>query len=91
MTTNGNIHPGDPISEEGAIREYAEKPLCPSGSGVLGVGILSAVFIVIVSVCVADSIHKVTEGNVGIYYKQGALMNDLTDPGIHHHAPFITE
>jgi hypothetical protein len=33
----------------------------------------------------------VTEGNVGIYYQQGALLNVLTDPSIHHHAPFITK
>ena len=31
------------------------------------------------------------EGQVGIYLKYGALMDDTTGPGMHTMAPFVTE
>jgi hypothetical protein len=59
MSINGDVHPVESANEEGAIREYVDQPVCPTQSGVLGVGVLSALSIVILSVCIADSIHKV--------------------------------
>ena len=38
----------------------------------------------------ADSIHVVREGFVGIYFLNGALMDIYTMPGIHFSIPFIT-
>eukprot|EP01012_Entosiphon_sulcatum_P048366 TRINITY_DN66840_c0_g1_i1.p1 TRINITY_DN66840_c0_g1~~TRINITY_DN66840_c0_g1_i1.p1 ORF type:complete len:333 (-),score=64.85 TRINITY_DN66840_c0_g1_i1:30-1028(-) len=36
------------------------------------------------------SFHMVKEGNVGIYYRFGRLVNTATDPGIHATVPLIT-
>merc|ERR1711872_598180 len=49
----------------------------------MGVGL--AIFIA----CIADSYHKVNEGNVGIYYRHGALKDRVTDPGVHFLMPFF--
>ena len=43
----------------------------------------------IVIACLADSYHKINEGNVGIYYRHGALLDRVTDPGVHFLKPFI--
>ena len=32
--------------------------------------------------CLIVAIHRVQEGHVGVYYKNGALMADFTNPGI---------
>ena len=32
----------------------------------------------IVIACIADSYHKINEGNVGIYYRHGALKVKIT-------------
>lgn len=52
--------------------------------------IVAAVLAFIVSI-VAGSIHKVNEGNVGIYFKHGALLDHFSLPGIHLKAPFVTD
>jgi len=39
--------------------------------------------------CIADAYHKVNEGNVGIYYRHGALKNRITEPGVHFMMPFV--
>ncbi|XP_068081346.1 erlin-1 [Anabrus simplex] len=36
------------------------------------------------------SFHKVEEGHVGVYYRGGALLGNLSDPGFHMMVPFIT-
>ena len=61
MNSTSNIQPTGVGGEDGAIREYAEQPLCPTNTGLLGVGLLSAVFIVLLSVSMADSIHRVRQ------------------------------
>jgi len=35
------------------------------------------------------SIHKIEEGHVGIYWRGGALINRITEPGIHLKIPFL--
>ncbi|XP_050424270.1 erlin-2-like [Adelges cooleyi] len=35
-------------------------------------------------------IHKVEEGNVAIYYRGGALLSQISDPGYHIMMPFLT-
>lgn len=41
--------------------------------------------------CVLSALHTVKTGHVGLYYKYGALMDDVTQPGIHWMQPFVTE
>eukprot|EP01098_Paradermamoeba_levis_P007436 TRINITY_DN3073_c0_g1_i1.p2 TRINITY_DN3073_c0_g1~~TRINITY_DN3073_c0_g1_i1.p2 ORF type:complete len:309 (+),score=79.18 TRINITY_DN3073_c0_g1_i1:1156-2082(+) len=36
-----------------------------------------------------DGIHKVKEGHVGVYYRGGALLPDITMPGVHVKIPWI--
>ena len=40
---------------------------------------------------VLSSLHKIDEGNVGVYYKNGALLEAFSYPGVHYMAPFITD
>jgi len=50
---------------------------------ILGVG-------AIVVAALVDGYHEIPEGHVGVYYKFGALKDDVTDPGIHYMQPFVT-
>jgi len=49
------------------------------------------VFIVAIVAMILSSLHKIEEGNVGVYYKNGALMDDVAFPGIHYMTPFIVD
>lgn len=56
--------------------------------------LVSALLVVALGVtiaCVVDSYHKINEGNVGIYYRHGALQDRVTDPGVHFLQPFIED
>lgn len=35
-------------------------------------------------------LHKIQEGHVGIYFRGGALLNDITEPGFHTKIPVLT-
>eukprot|EP00347_Sterkiella_histriomuscorum_P008464 403344998 len=37
-----------------------------------------------------NGFHIVHEGHVGVYYKAGALMNEISEPGFHFKLPLIT-
>ena len=37
-----------------------------------------------------SSITRVKEGNVAIYFSNGALLDDITGPGVHWSTPFVT-
>ena len=37
------------------------------------------------------ALHRVREGYVGVYFKNGALLEDISQPGIHWMQPFVTE
>ena len=41
--------------------------------------------------CFIDSYHKINEGYVGIYFKYGAITNEITEPGVHFMAPFLVD
>jgi len=56
--------------------------ICKISSALIVVGLA------ILIACIADSYHKVNEGNVGIYYRHGALKDRVTDPGVHFLMPF---
>ena len=46
--------------------------------------------IVLGAVIIVDSVHTIDEGNVGIYFVQGALDDTYTLPGVHWSLPFVT-
>lgn len=54
------------------------------------VGGVSLFLVVFIGVVVADSVHTIDEGTVGIYFVQGALKEEITRPGIHWAIPFVT-
>jgi len=41
--------------------------------------------------CMIAALHRVREGYVGVYFKNGALLEDISQPGIHWMQPFVTE
>ena len=43
------------------------------------------------AVCLADSYHTIQEGNVGIYFVNGRLDDNLSTPGGHWQLPFVTK
>jgi len=49
------------------------------------------IFIVAIVAVILSSLHKIEEGNVGVYYKNGALMDEVSYPGIHYMTPFIVD
>ncbi|RZC59862.1 hypothetical protein C5167_007169 [Papaver somniferum] len=38
-----------------------------------------------------SSLHQVPEGHVGVYWRGGALLKTITDPGFHVKMPLITQ
>ena len=55
-----------------------------SAAAILGVLIL------IISL-IASSSHTIEEGNVGVYFVQGALSDRVSPPGIHWAIPLVTQ
>ena len=63
-----------------------------SGNGkIKAVSGLIVVLIVAAVAIVLSALHKIEEGNVGVYYKNGALMDAVSFPGVHYMTPFIVE
>ena len=62
-----------------------DNPKLKIASGAIAVLLVSAVAVAL------SSIHKIEEGNVGVYYRNGALMQTVSFPGVHYMAPFIVE
>ena len=71
---------------EGRIRIITSNPKCVA---FFVLSALVVVFAVTVS-CLVASIHKVNEGKVGIYIKNGALLDAYTNPGVNTMAPWVT-
>lgn len=63
-------------------------------SGVV-VAAAAAVFVVsrvcLQAVLLASSVHKVPEGYVGVYWRGGALLKEMSDPGFHFSMPLLTQ
>lgn len=56
------------------------------------VGFVALLFgFVIGLACIISALHRIKEGHVGVYYKYGALMDDISQPGVHWMQPFVTE
>lgn len=54
----------------------------------LGLTVLTTV--AVVGLWAGGGIHRVEEGHVGMYWRGGALLSTVTDPGFHAMVPFIT-
>ncbi|KAL0274891.1 UNVERIFIED_CONTAM: hypothetical protein PYX00_002921 [Menopon gallinae] len=52
--------------------------------------ILFLSFLGISVIILSCSLHRLEEGNVGIYYRGGALLSNVSQPGFHMMIPFIT-
>lgn len=88
-------HPPEVFQQE-EVRERTERRMPDAGNflrqGNTTCKILSAVIVLAVAItiaCIADSYHKINEGNVGIYYKYGALLDRVSEPGVHFLQPFV--
>eukprot|EP01022_Parablepharisma_sp_SALTPOND_P000992 TRINITY_DN105401_c0_g1_i1.p1 TRINITY_DN105401_c0_g1~~TRINITY_DN105401_c0_g1_i1.p1 ORF type:complete len:599 (-),score=38.43 TRINITY_DN105401_c0_g1_i1:1271-3067(-) len=44
----------------------------------------------IITFLLTPGIHRIDEGHVGVYYRGGALLEGITEPGYHWMIPFIT-
>lgn len=55
-----------------------------------GAGLLF-VLIPIIFVIWNGGIHKIDEGHVGVYFRGGALMSEITQPGFHFAMPILTQ
>jgi len=87
-------------------RAGSPRPPIPPQGGQAGGGDFSAIltvlfsFIAILIMIVIPSsttfknsfsiVHQVPEGHVGVYWRGGALLNTITDPGFHLKMPLIT-
>ncbi|XP_075588686.1 erlin-2-B [Dermatophagoides farinae] len=49
-----------------------------------------AMIIVIISMALFHSVHKIDEGHSGVYYRGGALLTQISSPGFHLMIPLIT-
>ena len=47
--------------------------------------------ILVIVVLLACSVHKINEGEVGIYFRSGALKEKVNGPGLHMAMPFVTK
>ena len=56
-------------------------------AGISGSVIIGAILMIALT---SNSLHKIDEGNVGIYFVRGALENTYTLPGVHWSVPFVT-
>ena len=46
---------------------------------------------VMASGAILSAIHTVREGHVGVYWRGGALLNEISEPGYHLKIPLITQ
>ncbi|CAJ0922559.1 unnamed protein product, partial [Mesorhabditis belari] len=56
----------------------------------LGVFLLVISIFILFIATIYSGIHKIDEGSVGIYYRGGALLDEISDPGYHVKIPYIT-
>ena len=46
-------------------------------------GTAAFIFLPIAFILITGGVHKIEEGHVGVYFRGGALMSEITDPGFH--------
>ncbi len=55
------------------------------------VSVTVVTFLVLIVAFVANlALHRIEEGHVGVYYRGGALLNSLAQPGFHLMIPLLT-
>jgi len=59
--------------------------------GTICTGVMCCVLFILTLAMLISSVHKVDEGHIGIYYKNGALQDHFKEPGIHTKAPFVSD
>lgn len=64
---------------------------CTTATKLLAAALAFLGFLIFIISIIVSSAHTINEGNVGIYFVQGALSDDYTNPGRHYAAPFVTE
>jgi len=57
---------------------------------ILFTGIIFVVAVFVTIAALVNSLHRVKEGNVAVYFSNGALLEDITGPGVHWSTPFVT-
>merc|ERR1719167_433886 len=57
---------------------------------ILFTGILFVVAVFVTIAALVNSLHRVKEGNVAIYFSNGALLEEIAGPGVHWSTPFVT-
>lgn len=58
--------------------------------GCLVCGVVTLLALALSIAMIADSVHTIDEGNVGIYYVRGALQDKTSQPGVNTKVPFST-
>ena len=94
MIEEGRIPNGTLASPRAGRRSTFDSPLaeaCGTFHGKIccgGVAFLATV--IFASILMADSLHTIEEGSVGLYFVQGALSDRVSPPGIHWAIPLVT-
>ena len=47
--------------------------------------------VMVLGVVFLASLHQVEEGHVGVYFRGGAMLQNMSEPGFHMMIPFVTE
>jgi len=66
----------------------------PSSPGRTRCGVITGLVVLVVGIaiaCVADSYHRIHEGYAGIYFRHGALLDRVSEPGVHLMRPFFDD
>ncbi|XP_020242375.1 erlin-2-B isoform X2 [Asparagus officinalis] len=76
-------------------------PRPPANGDLMGIATMAVISIVVIMIFLMSSLgsegssfqilHQVPEGHVGCYWRGGALLNQITDPGFHLKLPLITQ
>ena len=87
--------PSDILIDPSVLSDSLTRGAAPAGKMAeaskklkIGLAVLVVVVAIIVSI-VLSSVHTIEEGNVGVYFRAGALMETLTHPGVQFMAPLV--
>lgn len=95
MIEEGRVPTGHTPSPRVGRRHNLDGPLgsvCVGFHGKVACGGIAVLFgLIFISIMMADSLHTIEEGSVGLYFVQGALSDRVSPPGIHWAIPFVTQ
>jgi len=86
----GEIESFLPTQSQDNRVESSEKSGMSAKTVSIAIGASLAIATILIVAILIDSLHKVEEGHVGIYFTNGALGDTYTKPGINFKAPFIS-